>query len=76
MVIGAGGATLADAHTVMEMAAAGLIRGCVEAAYPLGQVGEAFARLAEGKRSGQQTRPRSLTWAFVMERVTRIELAL
>ncbi|MFE3247707.1 hypothetical protein [Streptomyces sp. NPDC059209] len=27
-------------------------------------------------RSRQQTRPKSLTWAFVVERVTRIELAL
>jgi hypothetical protein len=28
------------------------------------------------KWSRQQTRPKSLTWAFVVERVTRIELAL
>ncbi len=27
-------------------------------------------------RSRQQTRPGSMTWAFVVERVTRIELAL
>lgn len=50
---GSVGATLADAHTVMEMAAAGLIRGCVEAEYPLGQVGEALARLADGKVTGR-----------------------
>lgn len=31
---------------------------------------------AAGKWSRQQRRPKSLTWAFVVERVTRIELAL
>ncbi|MGW8883033.1 alcohol dehydrogenase catalytic domain-containing protein [Streptomyces sp. NPDC055749] len=50
---GSVGATLADARTVMEMAAAGLIRGCVEAEYPLAKVGEAFARLADGKVTGR-----------------------
>jgi hypothetical protein len=34
---GSVGATLADAHTVMAMAASGLVRGCVEAEYPLGR---------------------------------------
>lgn len=50
---GSVGATLADAHTVMEMAASGLIRGCVEAEYPLNQVNEALARLADGTVTGR-----------------------
>ncbi|MYS23750.1 alcohol dehydrogenase, propanol-preferring [Streptomyces sp. DvalAA-14] len=50
---GSVGATLADAHTVMEMAASGLIRGCVEAEYPLERVNEALARLAEGGVTGR-----------------------
>lgn len=50
---GSVGATLADAHTVMEMAAEGLIRGHVEAEYPLRQVNEALARLAAGNVTGR-----------------------
>lgn len=50
---GSVGATLADAHTVMRMAGAGLIRGCVEAEYPLGRVNEALARLADGDVTGR-----------------------
>lgn len=69
---GSVGATLADAHTVMRMASAGLIRGCVEAEYPLEQVNEALARLADGNVTGRlvitpfgelahaETRPRGL----------------
>ncbi|MFE4636228.1 alcohol dehydrogenase catalytic domain-containing protein [Streptomyces sp. NPDC056773] len=50
---GSVGATLADAHTVMRMAEAGLIRGHVEAEYPLAQVNEALARLAAGEVTGR-----------------------
>ncbi len=50
---GSVGATLADAHTVMRMAEAGLIRGHVEAEYPLEQVDEALARLAAGNVTGR-----------------------
>jgi propanol-preferring alcohol dehydrogenase len=50
---GSVGATLADAHQVMEMAAAGRIRGCVEAEYPLDQANEALRRLAEGSVVGR-----------------------
>lgn len=51
---------------------AGLIRGCVEAEYPLEQVNEALARLADGNVTGRlvitpfgelahaETRPRGL----------------
>lgn len=37
----------------MEMAAAGVLRGCVEAEYPLEQVNETLARLAVGKVTGR-----------------------
>ncbi|WP_328674209.1 zinc-binding dehydrogenase [Streptomyces sp. NBC_00328] len=50
---GSVGASLADAHTVMKMAAAGVLRGCVETEYPLEQVNEALARLAAGKVTGR-----------------------
>ncbi|WP_327415184.1 alcohol dehydrogenase catalytic domain-containing protein [Streptomyces sp. NBC_01233] len=50
---GSVGATLADAHTVMEMAAAGLLRGHVEAEYPLERVNEALTRLAAGNVTGR-----------------------
>ncbi|MFC9702358.1 alcohol dehydrogenase catalytic domain-containing protein [Streptomyces sp. NPDC056943] len=50
---GSVGATLADAHTVMELAAKGLVRGCVEAEYPLERVNEALARLAGGEVTGR-----------------------
>lgn len=50
---GSVGATLADVHTVMQMAAAGLIRGCVEAEYPLEQVNEALTRLTDGNVTGR-----------------------
>ncbi|MCP3755303.1 alcohol dehydrogenase catalytic domain-containing protein [Streptomyces sp. TBY4] len=50
---GSVGATLADAHTVMRMAEDGLIRGHVEAEYPLAQVNEALARLAAGEVTGR-----------------------
>ncbi|WP_053724811.1 alcohol dehydrogenase catalytic domain-containing protein [Streptomyces sp. WM6378] len=50
---GSVGATLADAHTVMEMAAAGVLRGCVEAEYPpgAGQRGPHPARRRQGHRT-------------------------
>ncbi|MFD9006666.1 zinc-binding dehydrogenase [Streptomyces sp. NPDC059582] len=50
---GSVGATLADAHTVMRMAEARLVRGCVQAEYPLEQVNEALARLADGNVTGR-----------------------
>lgn len=50
---GSVGATLADARTVMELAGAGLIRGCVEAEYPLHRVNEALERLAGGEVTGR-----------------------
>ncbi|CAM5494634.1 zinc-dependent alcohol dehydrogenase [Streptomyces xanthochromogenes] len=50
---GSVGATLTDARTAMEMAAAGLLRGCVEARYPLAQVNEALTRLATGDVVGR-----------------------
>ncbi|MEU8962827.1 alcohol dehydrogenase catalytic domain-containing protein [Streptomyces sp. NPDC048491] len=50
---GSVGATLADARTAMGMAAAGLLRGCVEARYPLVQVNQALTRLATGEVTGR-----------------------
>ncbi|MET9364602.1 alcohol dehydrogenase catalytic domain-containing protein [Streptomyces sp. NPDC006632] len=50
---GSVGATLADAHTVMQMAEAGRIRGHVEAEYPLEHVNQAMARLAAGNVTGR-----------------------
>ncbi|QKW47690.1 alcohol dehydrogenase catalytic domain-containing protein [Streptomyces microflavus] len=50
---GSVGATLADAHTVMQMAETGLIRGHVEAEYPLEQINQALARLAAGNVTGR-----------------------
>lgn len=50
---GSVGATLRDAHEVMAMAAAGRIRGRVEAEYPLSGVREALDRLATGSVVGR-----------------------
>ncbi|WP_327235398.1 alcohol dehydrogenase catalytic domain-containing protein [Streptomyces sp. NBC_01317] len=50
---GSVGATLADARTVMAMAAEGLIHGRVDAEYPLGEVNTALARLAAGDVTGR-----------------------
>ncbi|SDL27528.1 alcohol dehydrogenase, propanol-preferring [Lentzea albidocapillata subsp. violacea] len=53
IIRGSVGATLADAHEVMALAAAGKLRGHVQAEYPLHQVNEALASLAEGSVVGR-----------------------
>ncbi|MFF3409426.1 zinc-binding dehydrogenase [Streptomyces sp. NPDC002742] len=50
---GSVGATLGAAHTVMRLAGAGLIRGHVDAEYPLDRVNEALDRLAGGDAIGR-----------------------
>ncbi|MFJ6833645.1 alcohol dehydrogenase catalytic domain-containing protein [Streptomyces sp. NPDC091209] len=50
---GSVGATLADARTVMDMAAQGLLRGCIDTEYPLDQVNTALAHLAAGGVNGR-----------------------